>query len=61
MRLCILAFFMGKGGFELRSWVSNNQSINKLIKQEGRLSDHGESMERVLGYGYNKEKDSLFS
>ena len=31
---------MAKGGFELRSWVSNNQIINELIKQEGRLSDH---------------------
>ena len=48
-----------EGGFELRSWNTNLDSLKARIEDDGRGSQHECSEERVLGYLYNINKDTL--
>ena len=50
---------MAQGGFNLRSWNTNCPPLkDKLIKEE-TISSHGEREEKLLGYVYDTEKDTL--
>ena len=50
---------MRAGGFTLRSWASNNDSLNRQFSSDSTGVIHDSKHERVLGYRYDKEKDSL--
>ena len=50
---------MAEGGFELRSWNTNHTQLKQTMESEGRAEQHGCSFERVLGYLYNFESDTL--
>ena len=50
---------LNEGGFELRSWNSNDASLTDLFHSDGRGVSHSEEVEKVLGYSYNIANDSL--
>ena len=50
---------MKEGGFTLRSWNSNSIELREILEKDGRLVEHGCTEEKVLGYRYNVDKDSL--
>lgn len=50
---------MSEGGFDLRSWNSNCETLNDKFRRDGVAADHGGLFEKVLGYKYNVHEDSL--
>ena len=50
---------MQEGGFNLRSWNTNDPQLKELMVAEGRSEVHGCSSERVLGYLYDVESDTI--
>ena len=50
---------MNSGGFFLRSWNSNSTELREKFKEDGRIVEHECSQEKVLGYRYNVNNDSL--
>ena len=50
---------MKEGGFDLSSWNTNNPELKAMFLNEGKLSTHQCSEERVLGYLYDPEHDTL--
>ena len=50
---------MNEASFFLRSWNSNLPELNFKIAADGRLAEHGCSEEKVLGYRYNLEMDTM--
>jgi hypothetical protein len=50
---------MSQGGFDLRSWNSNNIDINNSLKSNGKFVTHGECREKILGYCFDTERDTL--
>ena len=50
---------MNEGGFKLRSWSSNSIELRDQMKADGRLVEHQSAEEKVLGYKYNVNKDTL--
>ena len=50
---------MQHGGFELRSWSSNSIELRDEMKADEKLTEHGYTEEKVLGYRYNVESDTL--
>ena len=50
---------MKAGGFILRSWNSNSTELRDQMAQDGRLVKHTCEEDKVLGYRYNVNQDSL--
>ncbi|XP_068232042.1 uncharacterized protein [Palaemon carinicauda] len=50
---------MQEGGFTLRSWNSNSLELRKIMEAEERLVEHNCIEEKVLGYRYNVNSDTL--
>ena len=50
---------MQEGGFTLRSWNSNSVELRRTMKAEGKLVEHDCEEDKVLGYRYNINKDTL--
>jgi hypothetical protein len=50
---------MLKGGFNLRSWKSNEVKLNSVFEQDGVSTQHDSPNEKVLGYNYYPETDQL--
>ena len=50
---------MDEASFNLRSWNSNLPLLNSIFETDGRLATHGCPEEKVLGYRYNLQNDSL--
>ena len=50
---------MKVGGFTLRSWNSNSTELRGQMADDGRLVEHTSEEEKVLGYRYNVQQDSL--
>ena len=48
-----------EGGFTLRSWNSNSKELQSIMTDQGNISPHGNSYEKVLGMKYMLEFDSL--
>ena len=46
-----------EGGFELRSWCSNESSLSTTFEAEGTNATHGKLSEKVLGYEYFPSSD----
>ena len=47
------------GGFELRSWNTNEVELQSKMRQDGRLATHGSDYENVLGYKYLLNEDCI--
>ena len=50
---------MKAGGFLLRSWNSNSDELRDQMTSDGRLVEHSCEEEKVLGYRYNVNADTL--
>ena len=50
---------MKKGGFYLRSWNSNSQELQPIMKKDGNFVTHENEYEKVLGYKYVVNRDVL--
>ena len=50
---------MKQGNFILRSWCSNNESLNNLLKNDSNFTEHGLDEEMMLGYRFDFKKDVL--
>ena len=50
---------MKEGGFTLRSWNSNSKELRNLMKSDNRLVEHTCEEDKVLGYRYNINDDTL--
>ena len=50
---------MKNGGFTLRSWNSNSIELRDQMASDDRLLEHKCKEDKVLGYRYNVDKDSL--
>ena len=50
---------MKNGGFTLRSWNSNSVELRDQMASDDRLVEHKCKEDKVLGYRYNVDKDSL--
>ena len=50
---------MKEGGFTLRSWNSNSIELRDTMKSDGRLVEHECAEDKVLGYRYNVNNDTL--
>ena len=50
---------MQDGGFTLRSWNSNSVELRETMKADGKLVEHECTEEKVLGYRYNVNSDTL--
>ena len=50
---------MHEGGFTLRSWNSNSIELRETMKADGKLVKHKCTEEKVLGYRYNVNSDTL--
>ena len=50
---------MDKGGFNLRSWNSNNKELQEIMKHDEKYVTHGLVEEKVLGYKYNVGLDNI--
>ncbi|MEO1301205.1 MAG: DUF1759 domain-containing protein, partial [Bacteroidota bacterium] len=48
-----------QGGFSLRSWNTNNAELQSTMKDHGKLAQHGNAYEKVLGMKYMLETDTL--
>ncbi len=48
-----------EGGFELRSWNTNSIELRRDMIADDKLSVHSSKEEKVLGYKYNTEEDTL--
>ena len=50
---------MSKGGFNLRSWATNYPNLESKMTNDNVHVTHGEPIEKLLGYNYDKRKDVL--
>ena len=50
---------MKDGGFELRSWVTNNPRLSEQIAEDGSGTSHSQQYEKVLGYKYLPQSDEM--
>ena len=50
---------MLKGGFELRSWYSNNPVLQKTFQKDERATEHDKSCEKFLGFLYDSKRDEM--
>ena len=50
---------MKEGGFNLRSWMSNNSSLVDIMASEDTLHRHEADVEKVLGYLYDARQDTV--
>ena len=50
---------LAEGGFELRSWFSNDESLQQQFAQDNKGTSHNAETEKVLGYSYNPSTDEL--
>ena len=50
---------LAEGGFNLRSWISNNADLNALFQVEKKMVSHSCSSEKVLGYYYHVLNDEI--
>jgi len=50
---------MEAGGFHLRSWDSNDEQLRSVMHEDGRIIQHQEAEDKVLGYLYNPHSDKL--
>ena len=50
---------MQEGGFTLRSWNFNSIELRGAKKADGKLVEHKCTEEKVLGYRYNANSDTL--
>ena len=50
---------MKNGGFTIRSWNSNSVELRDQMVSDDRLVEHKCKEDKVLGYRYNVDKDSL--
>ena len=50
---------MKNGGFTLRSWNSNSTELREQMASDDRLVEHKCEDDKVLGYRYNVNKDTL--
>ena len=48
-----------EGGFELRAWNSNSHLLQDAAKADGNMSTVDTSFEKVLGYHYFPQKDTI--
>ena len=46
-------------GFELRSCNTNNMTLKQLMLDDGRFITHGCKLDKVLGYRYSAESDTM--
>ena len=49
----------GGGGVEFRSWNSNNTELHQLMANDNALVTHNSPDEKVLGYRYSIQEDTL--
>ena len=47
------------GGFELRSWVSNSETLNADFQRDGTCANHDSDCEKILGYSYYPRTDEI--
>ena len=52
---------MKQGGFYLRSWNSNSQELQSIMKKDGNFVTHENEYEKVLGYKYVVRKMATLS
>ena len=50
---------MNSGGFQLRSWASNSSELRETFINDGTCATHSSDHEKVLGYKYFPQSDSL--
>ena len=50
---------MLKGGFELRSWYSNNPVLQKTLQKDERATEHNKSCEKFSSYLYDTQRDEM--
>ena len=50
---------MKQGGFCLRSWNSNNQELETIMRKDDSFAFHGNNYEKGLGLKYFMESDSV--
>ena len=50
---------MNEGGFSLRSWNTNDNDLKLQMQRDDKLVKHDEIFEKVLGYYYNPQTDTL--
>ena len=50
---------MQKGNFDLRSWNTNNDELKNLMIEDKNFVEHGCQLEKVLGYKYSTENDTI--
>ncbi|XP_076039460.1 uncharacterized protein LOC143024532 [Oratosquilla oratoria] len=50
---------MSLGGFILRSWNSNSLELRQLIEKDGKLVEHSNETEKILGYRFNPNMDEM--
>ena len=50
---------MAEGGFDLRSWATNNSDLKDKFNADNTSTTHGSDLEKLLGYEYSKSNDSL--
>ena len=48
-----------KGHFNLRSWNTNCEELKTLMIKEQKFVEHGCQLEKVLGYKYSTQEDTL--
>ena len=50
---------MAEGGFELRSWNTNESNLAKTLEDDGTKVTHDQPFEKVLGYEYHINSDTI--
>jgi len=50
---------MMEGGFNLRSWNTNDIELRDILTNDGNIVQHGCVEEKILGYRYNTVKDTM--
>ena len=50
---------MKPGGYDLRSWVSNNETLAAAFVEDGCTPSHSVGCEKVLGYRYYPTEDLM--
>ena len=50
---------MKLAGFDMRSWNSNNLQFVNLCQKDGVSAEHGSNIEKVLGYKFDLDNDSM--
>ena len=48
---------MKKGGFDLRSWTSNNPRLRERMISDNKYIEHKNPYEKLLGYKYSTKTD----